>query len=82
MPPAAAACTTPQLLRCGILIIPPSPSPLSRAAHTQDDFDTFGAAASEAARAAAHQEAGQRPSAIPGLVPEELLAPVANSIGA
>jgi hypothetical protein len=47
------------------------------------EFDTFGAAAAGRARAAADAEAGERyREAIPGLLPAELLAPVADSIGA
>jgi hypothetical protein len=47
------------------------------------EFDTFGATAAERAREAAEAEAGQRfKDAIPGLLPAELLAPVADSIGA
>ena len=45
-------------------------------------LDTFGAAASTAARDAAEAEAAARfQEALPGLLPAELLAPVAESLG-
>ncbi len=47
----------------------------------QDDYDTFGTTAAEAARGAARREAASRPGLIPGLLPEELVVPVADSIG-
>ena len=45
------------------------------------DFDTFGGTAAELSRRAAAEDAAARPGAIPNLVPEELLMPVADSIG-
>lgn len=45
----------------------------------QGDFDTFGSRASEAARSAAAQSAAG--GIIPGPVLDELVVPVANSIG-
>ena len=46
------------------------------------EFDTFGAASTLRAREAAEAEAGERHrEAIPGLLPAELLTPVADSIG-
>jgi G patch domain-containing protein 1 len=48
---------------------------------TTADYDTFGATAAEAARRQAAGEALQRPSAIPGLLPDEVVAPVAEGVG-
>lgn len=48
---------------------------------TTSTYDTFGSTAAEAARRAAAEESQQRPSAIPGLLPEEAIAPVAEGIG-
>lgn len=46
------------------------------------EFDTFGSTAAERARQAADAEAADRSKeSIPGLLPAELLAPVADSIG-
>ncbi|KAJ7538730.1 hypothetical protein O6H91_11G061500 [Diphasiastrum complanatum] len=45
------------------------------------DFDTFGSTAAEYARKRALQEALKRPGAIPGPIPDEIVVPVANSIG-
>ncbi len=47
----------------------------------QDDYDTFGTTAADAARSAAQRDAQQRPSLIPGPIIEELVVPVANGIG-
>jgi G patch domain-containing protein 1 len=44
-------------------------------------YDTFGAGAAEDARRRAAQEAAQRPAAVPGLVPDEIVAPVAQGVG-
>ncbi|KAL9239429.1 hypothetical protein vseg_013752 [Gypsophila vaccaria] len=48
---------------------------------TSSQFDTFGFTASELARKEAEKEQKQRPSAIPGPVPDELIAPASESIG-
>ncbi|GKU95063.1 hypothetical protein SLEP1_g8469 [Rubroshorea leprosula] len=48
---------------------------------TSSKFDTFGFTAAEYARKQAETEQKQRPSAIPGPVPDELVAPVTESIG-
>ncbi|OVA05063.1 SWAP/Surp [Macleaya cordata] len=48
---------------------------------TSLQFDTFGFTSAELARKQAEKEQQDRPSAIPGLVPDELILPVANSIG-
>ena len=50
-----------------------------RVTASQGDFDTFGAAASEAARAVVERETGSRPSLIP--VPLLLIEPVVASLG-
>ena len=47
----------------------------------QNDYDTFGSSAAEMALSAARRDAESRPSIIPGGVLEELIVPVANSIG-
>ncbi|KAL2470149.1 G patch domain-containing protein TGH [Abeliophyllum distichum] len=44
-------------------------------------FDTFGFTAAELARKQADKEQQQRPSAIPGPVPDELVVPTTESIG-
>ncbi|KAK9748186.1 hypothetical protein RND81_02G042100 [Saponaria officinalis] len=48
---------------------------------TSSQFDTFGFTAAELARKEAEKEQKQRPSAIPGPVPDELIAPASESIG-
>ncbi|XP_065860664.1 G patch domain-containing protein TGH isoform X2 [Euphorbia lathyris] len=48
---------------------------------TSTQFDTFGSTAAEYARKQAEKEQQQRPSAIPGPVPNELVLPVTESIG-
>ncbi|PSC68980.1 TATA-box binding -interacting TOUGH isoform B [Micractinium conductrix] len=48
---------------------------------TTEQYDTFGSTAAELARRAAADAAAERPSAIPGLLPEEMVAPVADSVG-
>ncbi|KAL5748960.1 hypothetical protein ACOSQ2_026257 [Xanthoceras sorbifolium] len=48
---------------------------------TSSQFDTFGFTASELARKQAEKEQQQRPSAIPGPVPDELVLPATESIG-
>lgn len=48
---------------------------------TASDFDTFGFTAAEYARKEAAQELKKWPSAIPGLVPDEIIVPVSRSIG-
>ncbi|GLT76532.1 hypothetical protein SLA2020_481850 [Shorea laevis] len=48
---------------------------------TSSQFDTFGFTAAEYAHKQAETEQKQRPSAIPGPVPDELVAPVTESIG-
>ncbi|KAL4547919.1 hypothetical protein Ndes2526B_g07136 [Nannochloris sp. 'desiccata'] len=48
---------------------------------TTSTYDTFGSTAAEAARRAVAEESRLRPSAIPGLLPEEAIAPVAEGIG-
>ena len=48
----------------------------------QNEYDTFGASATEAARSKAQREAAdQRPSLIPGRVMDELVETVADSKG-
>ncbi|XP_010454588.1 PREDICTED: G patch domain-containing protein TGH-like [Camelina sativa] len=44
-------------------------------------FDTFGFTAAEYSRKQVEKEQHERPSAIPGPVPDELIAPVSESIG-
>ncbi|WCJ22025.1 G patch domain-containing protein TGH [Euphorbia peplus] len=48
---------------------------------TSTQFDTFGFTAAEYSRKQAEKEHKQRPSAIPGPVPDELVLPVTESIG-
>lgn len=48
---------------------------------TSTTYDTFGDTAAEAARRAVLDESQSRPSAIPGLLPDEAVAPVAEGIG-
>eukprot|EP00250_Pteridium_aquilinum_P018132 c23961_g1_i1 orf=422-3370(-) len=48
---------------------------------TASDFDTFGFTAAEFARKEAEQELKKWPSAIPGLVLDEIIVPVSRSIG-
>lgn len=48
---------------------------------TNSQFDTFGFTAAEYARKQAEKEQHQRPSVIPGPVPDELVLPVTDSIG-
>ncbi|CAN4086190.1 unnamed protein product [Withania somnifera] len=48
---------------------------------TSMQYDTFGFTAGELARKQAAQEQKQRPSAIPGPVPDEVVLPVTESIG-
>ncbi|KAI3424986.1 hypothetical protein D9Q98_008367 [Chlorella vulgaris] len=48
---------------------------------TSAEYDTFGSTAAELARRAATDAATERPSAIPGLLPDELVVPVADSVG-
>ena len=45
------------------------------------EFDTFGGTAAEVARRAAQADAAGRAGALPNLMPDELVAPVADSIG-
>ncbi|KAI3970966.1 hypothetical protein MKX01_024613 [Papaver californicum] len=53
----------------------------NRSLETCMQFDTFGSTAAEIARKQAEKEQEKRPSAIPGLVPDEIILPVASSIG-
>lgn len=48
---------------------------------TSSQFDTFGSTAAEFARKQAEKEQQQRPSAIPGRAPDELVVPATESIG-
>lgn len=48
---------------------------------TTEQYDTFGSTAAEVARRVVAEEGRQRPSAIPGLLPDELVAPVAEGVG-
>ncbi|KAK9203946.1 hypothetical protein WN943_014203 [Citrus x changshan-huyou] len=48
---------------------------------TSLQFDTFGSTAAEFARKQAEKEQQQRPSAIPGPAPDELVVPATESIG-
>ena len=48
---------------------------------TTANYDTFGESATDAARLLASRDAETRPSAIPSLLPLDVIAPVANSIG-
>ncbi|GAA0161887.1 hypothetical protein LIER_18102 [Lithospermum erythrorhizon] len=52
-----------------------------RSLGTSMQFDTFGFTAVELAKKQADKEHQQRPSAIPGPVPDEMVAPVTESIG-
>ncbi|KAI3918860.1 hypothetical protein MKW98_017308 [Papaver atlanticum] len=53
----------------------------NRSLETSMQFDTFGSTAAEIARRQAEKEQENRPSAIPGLVPDEIILPVSSSIG-
>lgn len=48
---------------------------------TSMQFDTFGSTAAELARKQAEKEQQQRPSAIPGPAPDEIVLPASDSIG-
>jgi G patch domain-containing protein 1 len=48
---------------------------------SQSDYDTFGSGAADAARAALRREAGDRPNLFEGSLLEDLVVPVADSIG-
>ena len=48
---------------------------------TNATYDTFGDTAAETTRRAMEDESRRRPSAIPGLLPDEAVAPVAEGIG-
>lgn len=48
---------------------------------TKADYDTFGDTAAEMAQTAAAADAQARPSAIPGAVFQDLIAPVPDSVG-
>eukprot|EP00887_Chlorella_sp_A99_P005964 scaffold29.g5964.t1 len=48
---------------------------------TTADYDTFGSTGAELARRVAEEETQARPSAIPGLLPEEVVAPVPAGAG-
>lgn len=48
---------------------------------TSSQFDTFGFTAAELARKQAEKEQKQRPSAIPGPVPDDIVLPATESIG-
>ncbi|KAL2935901.1 G patch domain-containing protein TGH [Bienertia sinuspersici] len=48
---------------------------------TSSQFDTFGFTAAELARKQAEKEQKQRPSVIPGPVPDELVIPATESVG-
>ncbi|KAK9278310.1 hypothetical protein L1049_027875 [Liquidambar formosana] len=52
-----------------------------RSLGTSLQFDTFGFTAAEIARKQAEKEQQQRPSAIPGPVPDEIVLPATESIG-
>lgn len=52
-----------------------------RSLGTSMQFDTFGFTATELARKQAEMEQQKRPSAIPGPVPDEIVAPATESIG-
>ncbi|MCO5613509.1 hypothetical protein L7F22_067786 [Adiantum nelumboides] len=45
------------------------------------DYDTFALTAADLARTEAAQELKKRPSAIPGLLPDDIIVPVSRSIG-
>ncbi|XP_062232935.1 G patch domain-containing protein TGH homolog [Phragmites australis] len=51
------------------------------ALETSHQYDTFGFTAAEYARKQASMEQKERPSAIPGPIPDELVVPTTNSIG-
>nr|CAB3467990.1 unnamed protein product [Digitaria exilis] len=51
------------------------------ALETSQQYDTFGFTAAEYARKQASKEQKERPSAIPGPIPDELVVPTSNSIG-
>ncbi|KAL6604879.1 hypothetical protein ACP70R_042823 [Stipagrostis hirtigluma subsp. patula] len=51
------------------------------ALETSHQYDTFGSTAAEYARKQASKEQKERPSAIPGPIPDELVVPTTNSIG-
>ncbi|KAL6909762.1 hypothetical protein ACP4OV_001421 [Aristida adscensionis] len=51
------------------------------ALETSHQYDTFGFTAAEYARKQASKEQKERPSAIPGPIPDELVVPTTNSIG-
>ncbi|KAG2605610.1 hypothetical protein PVAP13_4NG082100 [Panicum virgatum] len=51
------------------------------ALETSQQYDTFGFTAAEYARKQASREQKERPSAIPGPIPDELVVPTTNSIG-
>uniref|UniRef100_A0A453RG81 Uncharacterized protein n=1 Tax=Aegilops tauschii subsp. strangulata TaxID=200361 RepID=A0A453RG81_AEGTS len=51
------------------------------ALETSQQYDTFGFTAAEHARKQASKEQNERPSAIPGPVPDELVVPATTSIG-
>ncbi|TVU11288.1 hypothetical protein EJB05_44863 [Eragrostis curvula] len=51
------------------------------ALETSQQYDTFGFTAAEYARKQASKEQKERPSAIPGPIPDELVIPTTNSIG-
>lgn len=53
----------------------------ARSLGTNMQFDTFGFTATEVARREAEKEHQKRPSAIPGPIPDEFLAPATESIG-
>ena len=46
------------------------------------EYDTFGSTAAEVARRSAQADSAGRTGAVPNLMPDELLAPVADSMGA
>ena len=48
---------------------------------TTADYDTFGDTAAELAQRAAAADAHARPSAIPGAIFQDLIAPVPDSVG-
>ena len=48
---------------------------------TKADYDTFGDTAAELAQRAAAADAQARPSAIPGAIFQDLIAPVPDSVG-
>jgi len=51
------------------------------ALETSQQYDTFGFTAAEHARKQASKEQKERPSAIPGPIPDEFVVPTTNSIG-